>query len=320
VESAAVARNLPMSGADPSMPITVDGKSSGLAEGELITRYRAVGADYFRTLRIPVLQGRAIDEHDTASSPAVAMVSQSLAQKYWPGESALGKRLKPNFKGSAWCTVVGVVADVRHWGLDVDIERTAYYPYTQTPDSIRPLLEANMSIAVRSNLAGGDLLHAIRAAVARVNGSVPLFDVQTMDQMVADSGSLRRFDLSLLGGFSLLALSLAAIGVYGVMAYSVSQRTREIGVRMALGARSQDVLALILKQGARLALAGVVVGGAASILLRKAMDNLIYGLSATDPVVLAVVPVVILLVVLLACYVPARRAARVNPMIALRWE
>jgi putative ABC transport system permease protein len=320
VESAAVARNLPMSGADPSMPITVDGKSSGLAEGELITRYRAVGADYFRTLRIPVLQGRAIDEHDTASAPAVAMVSQSLAQKYWPGESALGKRLKPNFKGSAWCTVVGVVADVRHWGLDVDIERTAYYPYTQTPDSIRPLLEANMSIAVRSNLAGGDLLHAIRAAVARVNGSVPLFDVQTMDQMVADSGSLRRFDLSLLGGFSLLALSLAAIGVYGVMAYSVSQRTREIGVRMALGARSQDVLALILKQGARLALAGVVVGGAASILLRKAMDNLIYGLSATDPVVLAVVPVVILLVVLLACYVPARRAARVNPMIALRWE
>jgi putative ABC transport system permease protein len=320
VESAAVARNLPMSGTDPSMPITVEGRGSGLAQGEVVSRYRAIGTDYFRTLHIPILQGRAFDEHDTANAPAVAIVTQSLAQKYWPGESALGKRLKPNFKGSVWCTVVGVAADVRHWGVDVDIEPTAYYAYTQVPDSIRHLLEADMSLAVRSSPAAGDLLHSIRAAVAGINGNVPLFDVQTMDQMVADSGSLRRFDLSLLGGFSLLALALAAIGVYGVMAYSVAMRTREIGVRMALGARASDVVGLTLMQGGRLALIGVLVGAGASILLRKVMAHLIYGLSGTDPVVLVAVPAVILVVVLLACSLPARRAAKVDPVIALRYE
>jgi len=320
VESAAVARDLPMSGTDPSMPITVDGRSSALTQGEIVTRYRAIGTDYFRTLRIPMLQGRAFNEHDTASGQPVAIVSQSLAQKYWPGKSALGKRLKPNFKGSSWCTVVGVATDVRHWGADVDIEPTAYYPYTQVPDSIRHLVETDMSVAVRSSMAAGDLLHSMRAAVATVNASTPLFDVQTMDAMVEDSGSLRRFDLSLLGGFSLLALALAAIGVYGVMAYSVAQRTREIGVRMALGAQEADVVGLILKQGARLALIGVVLGAGASIVLRKVMANVIYGLSGTDPVVLGVVPAVILVVVLLACSLPARRATKVDPVIALRAE
>jgi predicted permease len=320
VQSTTVARDLPMSGADPSMPITIDGKNPPLEQGEIVTRYRAIGEDYFRTLRTPVLEGRAFDPHDRASAANVAIVSQSLAKKYWPGESPIGKRLKPNFKGSAWCTVVGVVADVRHWGLDIDIEPTAYYPYTQIPDSIRALLEANMSVAVLSSLGQSDLLHSIRAAVANINANVPLYDVQTMDQMVSDSGSLRRFDLSLLGGFSLLALSLAAIGVYGVMAYSVSQRAREIGIRMALGARPQDVLSLVLKQGLYLAIIGVALGGTASILLRKVMANLLYGLSANDPIVLSVVPLGMVLIVLLACYLPARRAASVNPMTALRSE
>jgi putative ABC transport system permease protein len=320
VQSATVARDLPMSGTDPSMPITVDGKNPPSQQGEIVTRYRAVGEDYFRTLRTAVLEGRAFNAQDTAYSPDVTIVSQSLAKKYWPSESPLGKRIKPNYKGSAWCTVVGVVADVRHWGLDIDVEPTAYYPYTQTPDSIRPLLEANVSFAVHSNIAQSDLLHSIRAAVAGVDANVPLYDVQTMDQMVADSGSLRRFDLSLLGGFSLLAVALAAIGVYGVMAYSVSQCTREIGVRMALGARSQDVLGLILRQGLRLALVGVVLGAAASILLRKVMASLLYGLSATDPIVLTIVPLGMILVVALACYLPARRAASLNPMTALRCE
>jgi putative ABC transport system permease protein len=320
VEWAALARDLPMSGTDPSMPITVDGKNAPLAPGEIVTRYRTVGEGYFRALRIPVLEGRTFDEHDTAASPDVAIVSQSLARKYWPGESPLGKRLKPNFKGSAWCTVVGVVADVRHWGLDIDIEPTAYYPYTQVPDSILPVLESSMSIAVRSKLAESDLLHAIRAEMAKVDSTVPVYDVQTMEQLVSSSGSLRRFDLSLLGGFSLLALALALIGVYGVISYSVAQRTREIGVRMALGACSKDVLALVLKQGARLGLVGAVLGAVASVFLRGALASLLYGLSATDPLVLTAAPLGMVLVVVLASYLPARRAARVNPMSALRSE
>jgi putative ABC transport system permease protein len=320
VQSAAVARDLPMSGTDPSMPIVVEGKNPDPVQGEIVTRYRAVGEDYFHTLQIPMLQGRAFNLRDTASAPAVAIVSKSLASKYWPGESPVGKRLKPDFKGSPWCTVVGVAGDVRHWGADVDMEPTAYYPYTQVPDTIRSLLEANMGIAVRSSLGGSALLHSIRATVAEVDQNVPVYEVKTMDSMVADAGSLRRFDLSLLITFSGLALALAAMGVYAVMAYSVSQRTKEIGIRIALGARSQDVFRLILLQGARLAIAGVVTGVVAAFFLRKIMTSLLYGLSANDPVILSVVPLVIVLVVLLACYLPARRATKVDPMVTLRYE
>ena len=320
VQSAAVARDLPMSGTDPSMPIVVEGKNPVPEQGEIVTRYRAVGENYFHTLQIPMLQGRAFDQSDTANTPTVAVVSESLARKYWPGESPIGKRLKPNFNGAPWCTVVGVAGDVRHWGTDVDIEPTAYYPYPQIPDTIRPLLEANMGIAIRSAQGEGDLLHAIRAAVADVDKNLPVYEVKTMDSMVADSGSLRRFDLSLLGMFSGLALALATIGVYAVMAYSVSQRTKEVGIRMALGAQSKDVFRLILKQGARLAVTGVGIGVVAAFFLRNIVASFVYGLSANDPVILSVVPLVVVPVVMLACYLPARRATKVDPLVALRYE
>jgi putative ABC transport system permease protein len=320
VRAAAVARNVPMSGTDPSMPITVEGKNPAPKQGEIVTRYRAVGGDYFSTLQIPTLQGRAFNDEDTATMPAVAIVSESLAKRYWPGESALGKRLKPNFKGSQWCTVVGVVGDVRHWGTDVDIEPTAYYPYTQIPDALVPLLEANMSVAVRSGLGEIALLQSIRAAVGEIDKSVPVYEVKSMDAMVSDAGSLRRFDLSLLGAFSGLALALAAIGVYAVMAYSVSQRTQEIGIRIALGARSKDVMMMILNQGVKLAVAGVAAGVIAALLLRRVVANLLYGLGSADPLIFSVVPLVIVAVILVACYLPAYRATKVDPMVALRNE
>ena len=320
VQSAAIARDFPLAGTDPSMPILTDGKTPAPVQGEVVTRYRAVSDDYFRTLEIPLLQGRAFEDRDTASSSAVAIVSESLARKYWPGESPVGKRLKPNFTGSSWCVVVGVVADVRHWGADAAIEPTAYYPFTQIPDSMRSLIEADMGIALRSSLAQSDLLRSIKAATAAVNQNVPVYDVKTVDSMLADSGSLRNFDLSLLGAFSLLALSLAAVGVYAVMAYSVSQRTREIGIRIALGAHSHDVLRLILRQGARLAIAGSVIGVAGAFLLRKIMASLLYGLSANDPLILSIVPCIMVFVLLLACWLPARRAAKIDPIVALRYE
>ena len=320
VERAAVARDLPLSGTDPSTPILTEGKTPALVQGGTVTRLRAVGGDYFRTLEIPVLQGRAFDEHDTASSPAVAIVGESLAKEYWPGESPIGKRMKPKIAGSAWCTVVGVVADVRHWGPGVAVEPTAYYPYSQIPESIRSLLEANMSIAVRSPLAENSLLHSIEDAVTRAAPNVPVYDARTMDSLLADSGSLRNFDLRLLGLFSLLALSLAAVGVYAVMAYSVARRTKEIGVRIALGAHSRDVLRLILQEGIKLAIAGSAIGVIGAFFLRKVMASFLYGLSNNDPVVLLAVPCVMVFVVLLACWLPARRATKIDPMIALRYE
>ncbi len=236
------------------------------------------------------------------------------------GESAVGKRIKPRVAGSSWCTVVGVAADVRHWGAAVAIEPTAYYPYAQIPDSIRALVEANMGIAVHSGLAQNDLLHSIQMAVAAVDAQVPVYDVKSMDSMVADSDSLRNFDLFLLGGFSFLALTLAAVGVYAVMANTVSQRTREIGIRIALGAHSRDVLRLILSQGARLAIAGSIIGVAGAIFLRKIMANLVYGLSANDPLILCIVPCVMVTVIVLACWLPARKATKIDPMTALRYE
>jgi putative ABC transport system permease protein len=320
VEAAAVSRDFPLSGTDPSMPILTEGQTPAPVQGEIVTRFRAVGDDYFRTLRIPLLRGRAFDERDTERSPAVAIVSESLARRYWPGKSAIGKRLKPNVAGGPWCVVVGVAADVRHWGTDVVIEPTAYYPYTQVPESMRSLVEANMGIAVRSSLAQSDLLHSINAAVAAVNQNVPVYDVKTMDSMLSDSGSLRNFDLSLLGAFSLLALSLAAVGVYAVMAFSVSQRTREIGIRMAIGAPSRHVMRLILRQGARLAIIGSILGVVSAFFLRKIMASFLFGLSANDPLVLLIVPCIMVLVILLACWLPARRATRIDPIVALRHE
>jgi putative ABC transport system permease protein len=320
VESAAVARDFPLSGTDPSTPILTEGKTPAPVQGEIVTRYRAVGDDYFHTLQIPVLQGRAFDERDTASSPAVVIVSESLARMYWPGERAVGKRLKPDIAGSSWCLVVGVAADVRHWGGDVAIEPTAYYPYSQVPDSMRSLAEANMGIAVRNHLVQRDLLHSITAAVASVNGEVPVYETKTLESMVSDSDSLRNFDLLLLGGFSMLALTLAAVGVYAVMSYSVSQRTREIGIRIALGAHSRDVLRLILQQGARLAIAGAAIGIVGAFFLRRIMASFLYGLSANDPLTLCIVPCVIVFVIVLACWLPARRATKIDPMTALRYE
>jgi putative ABC transport system permease protein len=320
VESAAVARDLPLSGIDPSMPIDTEETTPAPTQGEVVTRYRAVGEDYFRTLRVPVLQGRAFNEQDTADSAHVAIVSESLARKYWPGESAVGKRMKPKSKGSEWCQVVGVVADVRHWGADAAIEPTAYYPYTQVPDALRPLVEASMAISVRSSQSQIDLLHAIKTAVAGVDSQSPVYDVKTMESMAADTDSLRNFDLVLLGGFSLLALALAGVGVYAVMAFTVSQRTREIGVRMALGANSRDILRLVLKQGIRLAIAGSIIGVLGAIFLRSIMASLLFGLSANDPLVVGIAPSVMVFSAVLACWMPARRATKIDPMKALRCE
>jgi putative ABC transport system permease protein len=320
VQSVVLARNLPMSGVDPSMAIAIEGTPPPATETALVTRFRAIGPGYFNGLQIRMQSGREFNDHDTAASPRVAIVSQSLANLYWPNQDALGKRLKPQMPGGEWCTVVGVAADVRHWAADVtDVEPTAYYPYTQIPESFMSLLEGNMTVAVRSPNSSG-LLSSIRSAVGDVDKTVPVYQVKSLEEMVADSGSLRRFDMWLIGAFAALALALAAIGIYGVMAYSVTQRTREIGIRIALGAQKTAVLGLVLRQGVKLAVAGVVVGLVGAFALTRLMASLLFGVSPRDWMTFSIVPWIVLLLILAGCYIPARRAAQLDPVSALREE
>jgi len=320
IQSAVLARNLPMSGSDPSMAISIEGTPPPPNQVPIVTRFRAIGPEYFSGLQIALKRGREFGEHDTAASPKVAVVSESLAQLYWPREDAIGKRLKPEITGGEWYTVVGVAADVRHWAADVtDVEPTAYYPYTQVPEAFLPQLEGSMSIAVRSANSAG-LLSSIRAAVSEVDATVPVYGVKSMEEMVSDSGSLRRFDMWLIGTFATLALTLAAVGIYGVMAYSVSQRTREIGIRIALGAQRRNVLRLIMSQGAKLAVAGVLVGVVGALGLTRLMASLLFGVSARDLTTFSLVPVIVLALILVGCYIPAYRATKLDPLDALREE
>lgn len=319
VQSVVLARNLPMSGGDPSMAIAIEGTPPPPSQVPIVTRFRAVGPAYFSGLQTAVLRGREFTDHDTASSPHVAVVSQSLANLYWPNQNPISKRIKPQLPGGDWYEVVGVAADVHHWAADITIEPTAYYPYTQLPADFMPLLEGSMSFAVRSQKSSG-LLNTIQAAVGEVDKTVPVYQVQGMEEMVENSGSLRRFNMWLIGAFAGLALALAAIGIYGVMAYSVSQRTREIGIRMAMGAQRGNVLALVLLQGAKLALAGVTVGLIGALALAQVMASFVFGISTRDLATFSLVPWLVLALILIGCYIPARRAAKVDPMVALRYE
>jgi putative ABC transport system permease protein len=319
VQAVVLARNLPMSGTDPSMAIEIEGTPPPPSQVPVVTRLRAIGPDYFKGLQTALLSGREFTDRETAASPHVAIVSESLAKLYWPGQNALGKRLKPAMPGGEWCEVIGVAADVHHWAADVDVEPTAYYPYTQIPAPFLPLTEGNMSIAVRSQNSSG-LLDSIRGAVADIDKTVPLYQVKSMEEMVSESSSLRRFDMWLIGAFAGLALVLAAVGIYGVMAYSVSQRTREIGIRMAMGAQRESVLLLILAQGAKLAMVGVALGLIGALALAQVMASLVFGIGTRDFATFAVVPWVVLGMIFVGCYIPARRAAKVDPMVALRYE
>ncbi|HEY6329031.1 MAG TPA: ABC transporter permease, partial [Blastocatellia bacterium] len=314
VQSVALARNVPLSGTDPSMPVAVDGGPLSVADGQIVTRLRVVGPGYFGTLKTPLLQGRELSDQDTSTSQPVVVISQSLAQRYWPEGNPIGHVLRPNIADAPWYTVVGVAADVRHLGLDQVVEPTAYYPYTQVPKSTSQLLLNSMTIVLRASGDIAGLREPTRQAVASVDGTVPVFRMNTMDQMLEDAGSLRHFDMWLIAVFAGLALALAAVGVYGVMAYSVSQRTREIGIFIALGAQRGNVLKIMLSQGLNLALAGVALGVVGALALTRLMRSLLYEVSPTDLPTIASVSMMVFVLVLAACLVPSLRATRIDPI------
>src|SRR2546425_983017 len=272
---------------------------------------RIVTADYFRALGIPLLRGRAFTERDQRFASPVAIISERLARKAFPDQDPLGRRLVIAGRKDQTVEIIGVVADVRAHSLTYDAYNEYYLPYTQqTPRAL------GMALRARTNL--GSLIPAVKQAVHAADPGVAIFNLKPMEQVVAESVSSQRFSTLLLGVFAGLALLLTVIGVYGVMAFVVTERTHEIGIRVALGAQAGDILKLVVRQGMTLAVIGLAVGLAGGFALTRLMTSLLFGVAPTDATTFAIVSALLILVALLACYVPARRAARVDPLVALR--
>jgi putative ABC transport system permease protein len=315
VESAAVGTVVPLTGSHRRSDVTIEGLPTP-GPGEFPhPDCHVISAAYTSAMRIPLLRGRTFTDADDETAPLVGLVNATMARRFWTNGDPVGKRILRGHPGGdgKWITIVGVVADTKLYGLDNPARLEVYYPYRQQP-------ETDMNLVVRSAVDPASLTSAIRTAVAAIDKGQPIFDVHTMQQRVDDSISTRRLTLVLLGIFSALALILAAIGIYGVMAYSVALRTQEIGIRMALGAQRQDVLRLVLGQGARIAFCGVAIGLAAAAALARLLSSLLFSVSSSDPMTFAAVAILLVAVALLACYIPARRAVRVDPIIALRYE
>ncbi|MGH9727218.1 MAG: ADOP family duplicated permease [Candidatus Acidiferrales bacterium] len=287
-----------------------------------------VGPNYLKAMRIPLLAGRFFSERDDENSKSVAVVDEVLARKYFPNGDAVGKVIYQGDQAHTFRSeIIGVVGHVKQWGLDTDdknsLRAEAYFPIMQFPDRVIALMPSNTEVVVRSagNVLG--LTDSIRRASDRISKDEVLAGFETMHEIIQASLAPRRFAMMLLGAFAALALALAGIGLYGVTAYAVGQRTHEMGIRLALGAHPRDVFRLVIGQGLRLALAGLVIGAATAVILIRLLSSfsqLLYGVGRSDPLTLIAVAVVLLVVALLACYIPARRAMRVDPMVALRYE
>jgi putative ABC transport system permease protein len=286
-----------------------------------LANYFAVTPGYFETMGMRVLRGRPITDRDIAGSPPVVVVNQTLVNRYFPGQDPIGKRLEIAFDDPPnWREIVGVVADVHSAGLDQDTPVQAYTAYFQNPDLIAVSLPAPFTVLARTTGNPAALGSAMKAAILNVDRAQPVFAVQPMTDIVSQNVAQRRFSLVLLAFFAVSALFLAALGLYGVMSYVVTQRTSEIGIRMALGARPAQVLLLVERQGMLLVLAGLTIGIAGGLLLMRLMTSLLFRVSPSDPFALLAGAVTLIAVSVVACYLPARRAARVDPLIALRYE
>ena len=300
---------------EASFPFTIVGNPP-LPPGKSNTAdYATVSPGYFRVMRIPLIRGRFFTEEDSPENPKVAIISQTLAQRYFPNEDPIGRQMRFGFppNGNVSREIVGVVGDVRDTALSQKPGPMMYVPFAQAP-------LYGGEVVVRSSLSASSVAAGIRRATRAIDKDLPVTDIASLPNMIGKSISQERFRTFLLGSFSASALLLAAVGIFGVISYSASQRTHEIGIRMALGSQPRDVLRLILVQGAKLAFSGLGAGIVAALLLTRLMSSMLYNISPTDPVTFAVVAVVLLGVALLACYIPARRAMRVDPMVALRYE
>jgi putative ABC transport system permease protein len=311
VRSAATISTLPLSANATDTSFLIEGRPQPPPNQEPVAWYNSVSPDYFRAMEMPIIHGRSFTQLDNEKSPLVVIISETMARRYWPNEDPLGQKIGRG--PDRWREIVGIVKDVKHFGLDANTPPTMYFPMQQVPARA-------MNLVVRTSGDPLSLAPALRTQVWTGDRNLAIAGLGTMSDLVSSSISQQRFILLMLGCFAAVALILAAIGIYGVMSYAVSQRTHEIGIRMALGARMTDVLKLVFRNGIALTSIGVAIGITLAFALTRLMSSFLFGVTPTDAMTFAIVSAGLVVVALAACYIPARRATKVDPLVALRCE
>jgi len=317
VESAGMVMSLPLTGSSMNRGFKVEGRPEPKADENVTMDFQIVSPNYFSTLEIPVKQGRGLNASDTENSERVIVINSAMARRYWPNEDPIGKRLiiGESSKDTSWRTIVGVVGDNHHASLSEPPVPTAFISYLQDLESW-----PRMGFVIKAKTDPASLTSGVRKELASIDRAQPVYAIEPMENLLHASVAQRRFIMLLLGSLSFIALTLASVGVYGVISFSVSERTQEIGIRLALGARAGDVLKMVLRQGMRVAFIGIVIGLGAAFALTRLLSSLLFEVSPTDPRTFSIVAALLATVAFLACYLPARRATKVDPLEALRYE
>jgi putative ABC transport system permease protein len=317
VTSVGMVMNLPLSGASMNRGFKVEGRPEPKPDENVSMDYQVVNSDYFSTLEIPIVRGRGLTEQDNETAPRVIVINEAMAHAFWPNEDPVGKRMAigESSKDTSWRTIVGVVGSVRHAGLTEEPVPCAFIDYRQDLESW-----SRMAFVMKTSTEPSSLTSTVRSSLVAIDPQQPVYAIEPLEKLIDGSVAPRRFVLSLIGGLALVALLLAMVGIYSVISFSVSERTREIGIRMALGAKRRDVLRMILGQGMRVSALGIVMGLAIALGLTRLLRTMLFEVSTTDPLTFGLVATMVSLVALMACYLPARRATRVDPLVALRDE
>jgi putative ABC transport system permease protein len=312
VQSAGLTHSMPLVG-DYVLGFNIEGRPAVAPSDLPNTNYYAVTPEYFRAMGIRLVRGRVFTAQDDAKAPRVALINETMARQHFPNEDPIGKRINITNGPDAWREIIGIVGDIKQYGVDKATSNQAYEPFAQVPFS-------SLNVVIRTNGSPAALLGAIRPAVYAVDKDQPIGTIRPLEEIVAESIARQRFAMTLLTVFSLVALVIAAVGIYGVMAYSVVQRTGEFGIRMALGAQPRDVLRLVLTQGGKLIGLGLIAGLVATLATSRAMGSMLFNTSAQDPLTLGMTTLLLGAVAMVACLLPASRATKVNPIEALRTE